>query len=125
MKFLVLDDDASRHAGFDVLLAGHKVVHAYSYTEFVAAAKSEDFDVICLDHDLGVEIKGQQVIEGGVTRELTGQDAARWLVDNPQHFPDSVLVHSHNPAGAAAIADILRDVPGKRVVVRPYSPPRK
>jgi hypothetical protein len=125
MRFLILDDDASRHEGFDFLLPGHKVVHAYSYTDFVAAAKSQTFDIICLDHDLGIEVDGEQMIDNGQARELTGQDAARWLVDNPQHFPDSILVHSHNPVGAAAIADILRAVPGKRVVVRPYSAPRK
>lgn len=124
MKFLVLDDDASRHKGFDIILDGHTVVHAYSYTDFVAAAKSGDFDIICLDHDLGLEIEGQKVVDDGVARELTGQDAARWLVENPKHFPDNILVHSHNPAGAQAIADILRSVPGKHVVVRPYSAPK-
>ena len=124
MKFLVLDDDEARHAGFDRLLAGHSITHAYSYSEFVAAARSDKFDVICLDHDLGIETPGEAVTEDGSIRELTGQDAARWLVDNQQHFSPNVLVHSHNPVGAAAIRDILLEVPGKKVVVRPCSAPK-
>jgi len=124
MKILILDDDAERHAGFDKILDGHELAHAYTYSQFVGLAKSDAYDMVCLDHDLGFEHNPDVVRESGEVRELTGQDAALWLVNNPDHCPANILIHSHNPVGASAMRRILSELPGKKIVVRPYSPPR-
>lgn len=124
MKVLILDDDAERHAGFSKILAGHDLSHAYTYSEFVGLAKSGTYGMVCLDHDLGLEHDPDMVRDGGEVRELTGQDAARWLVNNREHCPDNILIHSHNPVGASAMRRILAELPGKKIVVRPYASPR-
>lgn len=124
MKILILDDDTERHAGFQKILAGNELAHAYTYSEFVGLARSGAYDMVCLDHDLGFEHAPDTVREDGVVRELTGQDAARWLVNNPNHCPDNILIHSHNPVGASAMRSILAALPGKKIVVRAYTPPR-
>jgi hypothetical protein len=127
MRVLILDDDKVRHEGFDKILTGHQISHAYTYGEFVGLAKSQSFGMVCLDHDLGLETEPDTVRDGsddGEARELNGQDAARWLADNPKNCPENIFIHSHNPAGAAAMRSIVAMIPGKKVVVRPYSSPR-
>jgi len=124
MRILILDDDAVRHEGFDKILAGHEISHAYTYGEFVGLAKSQSFDMVCLDHDLGLETQPDTVTDEHTSRELNGQDAAKWLVDNQKNCPNSILIHSHNPAGAESMRRILATMPGKKIVVRPYSAPR-
>jgi len=121
MKILILDDDLQRHAGFKSLLSGHHLSHSFTYSEFVSALNSEEFDLVCLDYDLDIKHNPDTVLDRNGIRSLNGADVAAWISANPDKCPRDILVHSMNPDGAEQIAEILRRIPGKNVVVKPYS----
>lgn len=115
MRILIVDDMPERHAGFRKILGGHVLTHAMCVSEAVANLKWNDYDMLCLDHDLG----DVDFVEG---RFQTGADIAAWLQRNPARCPGKVLVHSHNPAGVKNIVDSLADLKktGVEVVKKPF-----
>lgn len=95
MRVLILDDERYRHQGYDEMLAGHDVFHAYTTPQFVSQiTKCGPFDLICFDHDLG--------------GTWTGMDAAEELTisDHPKCI---CIVHSWNTNGARRIRQHLDD----------------
>lgn len=117
MRVLILDDDDMRHRKFAHWFAGYDVVHVHTVDEFRNALNSPKFDYIFLDHDLNDQqyvsagvIKVGAGDLGGPTREMTGMDAAKFLVDNQDKMPAiQTVVHSWNPAGAMNMVKLLGD----------------
>lgn len=101
MKILFLDDDRNRHAYFQRETIGQDVRHVETAAAAIAALeKHGPFDVACLDHDLG----GEQMAPLGTAGH--GLEVARWLAAHP-HTAENVVIHSYNPVGAQAMADVL------------------
>lgn len=75
---------------------------AFTVNEAIDSLRnSERFDIAFLDHDLG----GRTFVE---EREGTGTEVAEWIVTmKPHERPRRIIVHSHNPAGAQRMTDIL------------------
>lgn len=107
LKVLFLDDDPFRHDNakgwLESIVSGAHLdlTHVRNVEEFVKAFLKEDFDLICLDHDL------QDFHYKGEVDEQTGREAARAIVS--EGFDGGVIVHSWNPDGADAILQILKD----------------
>lgn len=68
-------------------------------------AKDNDYDLMSLDHDLGiVKYEGKVVINPDA---LSGGDFALWLHEHRKHMPKSVNIHSHNGKGTDLMKEIL------------------
>jgi CheY-like chemotaxis protein len=100
MDILILDDDLCRHEFFNMALIGHIVKSTTTAAETIEELKSNNFDVVFLDHDLG----GQQMVESG---DNTGYEVAKWLSEHPNRIPNQVIIHSFNPAGAKNMKAVL------------------
>lgn len=112
MKILFLDDNEERHRIFMRSNIGHVVYPVWTADEAIAVLSSRvgfddgPFDVASLDHDLSFEAQSGMRPQG----EKTGLDVARFIASMPPDLrPLRVIVHSFNPAGAAAMIDVLRD----------------
>jgi len=95
-KILVCDDDLLRISVFKKMLPeffiGSNMDFALNYQEAVDHLKNDVYDVIFLDHDLGVG--------------KTGYDVALWMKENIENPPD-VIIHSMNPIGAKNILGVF------------------
>lgn len=65
---------------------------ARTYQEGIDALAERHWNLVYLDHDLGD-------FSGPEGREMTGDDMACWLEQNPQHLPDRIVIVTNNPAG--------------------------
>src|SRR5688572_10822365 len=90
MKILILDDDDARHRKFAHWFAGYDVTHTFTYRQFIQAYASGQFDYTLLDHDLNdcqyksvTHIDGDNIegYTGPCIKEMTGQDAARFIME--------------------------------------------
>jgi CheY-like chemotaxis protein len=109
MRILVIDDDPTRHEGFDRALRDQEVTHVYNYREAVKALESSPaFDIVYFDHDLGDYGPSPS---GYGSKELTGCDIALYIarVLPEEKRPKFAKIHSWNPAGAANIAAVLNN----------------
>lgn len=83
-----------------------------------------DVTEISLDHDLGLHGADPDVPDADLQclpegmRPEEGWELVRWMV-LLDLVPPRVTIHSHNPAGAKRMADILRDN-GYACTVRPF-----
>jgi hypothetical protein len=98
MKVLIVDDACERHTGLGVEYSDHLLDHAYTYQEAIDLLRSNLYDLVCLDHDLGD-------FRNGVER--TGYSVALFMAEF-QIKTGEIRVHSHNPVGAKAIMDLSR-----------------
>jgi DNA-binding response OmpR family regulator len=96
MKVLVLDDEPHRHQIFREHLSAEDVRYVWTAVEAVQALLSEHFDLVLLDHDLGLDDPGD------------GCDVAQSLVETP-NSEAIVIVHSDNPYGAHRMLQVLRN----------------
>lgn len=102
MKIFILEDDATRIDLFLEACRGADVTVAQSTDEAIDKWTG-DYDIICLDHDLG----GQVFVNSAHSN--TGAGFARWMPENVQgDWSPAVVVHSYNPDGAQNIVNILR-----------------
>jgi CheY-like chemotaxis protein len=98
MRILVLDDEEVRHDAFSLRLLGNEVVHVWNLEQIQQKLKAEDaFDLIYLDHDLGEEADGRDVVNF-IVRELP-----------QQQWPKEVIVHSWNFYAANQMVQTLKD----------------
>ena len=130
MNILFLDDDLKRQHAFQALMTRAqtqqkrggllgifrrapktqdaeptRIETAFTVAEAVQLLRdSERFDVAFLDHDLD----GRTFVE---EREGTGTEVAEYIAASMQadKRPRRIIVHSHNPAGARRMAEVLRD----------------
>lgn len=109
IKILFLDDETAR---FDMLVKnlGNKAVcrHAKNGFEFLEALCDSKYDIIMLDHDLGLD-------------EFTGVDAAKILASHPDNLNKSqlVIVHSMNVPGSYNMASHMKNSPHLRLCKMP------
>lgn len=123
MKILILDDDEIRQDFYRQRYEGHDVAHAWTYSQFSQCLDRESpLDLIHLDHDLGDFTTGDTYVDGwGVTREFSGQHAARKVCElSDERLPRQVIIQSVNPDGAAAMKKMLMRR-GVDVVWSPFS----
>jgi CheY-like chemotaxis protein len=101
-NILILEDDPSRMLAFERKLEGHNMVHARAAEEAIALLEEYEWDIVFLDHDLGGEI----MVDHYVNRN-TGYTVAKWLEENPDQKPATVIIHSFNPDGANSMAKAI------------------
>lgn len=114
MRVLFLDDDENRHERMKRMSIGHVVDHVRTAEEAIAAMRETEYDLACLDHDLGGLIYVDSNDANG-----TGYTVAKALTELPIKRPKQVIVHSFNPVGAQRMARRLHDA-GFRVVKAPF-----
>jgi NAD+-processing family protein with receiver domain len=87
MKLLFLDDYTERYER--MVQVCPEAVHAKTAPEMIALLQSTQWDVVCLDHDLG----GEMFVDP--SRSDCGMAVVRWMVE---HRPvvGRVIVHSAN-----------------------------
>jgi len=100
-KILILDDDLGRHTQFKQNMIGHVLTHCETVEECINALETDEFDYVCLDHDLG----GEQMVMSG---KGTGYEVAQWMAKNEHPSLREVFVHSLNPAGRKNIVAELK-----------------
>ena len=111
MNILILDDDGYRHEVFRDLYKNHNISHAYHYSQFLDYLVSDSpWDLIHLDHDLGIEREGDTYVDGwGTTREYNGQHAVQEICAlNEELLPRKIIIQSINPVGGKLMLDILK-----------------
>jgi len=67
---------------------------ARTFQEGIDALQSQKWDILLLDHDLG--------------EEKSGYDVMCWLEQNPDHLPGEIACVSANPVGKARIEQVIR-----------------
>ena len=96
LLILVLDDSKKRLSAFEKNWGSSRnntVVTSTTVSNTITNLKKCKWDILFLDHDLG-------------TKE-TGYDVAKWLNNNPEHKPKTIVCHSMNYAGAKNIQHVL------------------
>jgi len=103
VRVLILEDDPGRMVRFREMFrdAGVEITHAATASDAIASLRSDLFDAVFLDHDLG----GQVYVDSDEPN--TGFQVARALPDTPNQHA-FIVVHSWNPAGAQRMLDVLR-----------------
>lgn len=103
MKVLFLDDDPIRHDNFKLIVHPSFLVdYVYTAEECIDKLKSNTYDIVSLDHDLG-----GQVFVDSAERD-TGMEVVRFLETNI--IPPILLVicHSYNTAAAPIMVNKLQ-----------------
>lgn len=103
MKKLVLDDDKSRMAKFFLAKKqGEELRQVWGAEECIQDLKSEEWDLVSLDHDL----RGQPYDDP--TEENSGSEVVRWIVANKPKVKEFV-VHSYNFKAAPSMVKALQE----------------
>lgn len=106
MKILFLDDDIDRCKLFyDTLNNEHDITIVHTAASCIHKLKTEEYDIISLDHDLGGTVYAP-------SDEYSGYAVAKYIADNEIGTP--VVIHSYNRTGATNMYDELDD--GQREV---------
>jgi len=104
MKILILEDDHNRIATFrDKLGERHELTIVETAEDAISKLKSDIFDVIFLDHDLGGEVYVS------TEDKNTGSEVARWMSQAKLNQP-YVIIHSLNTPAAASMAVTLKGI---------------
>lgn len=74
-----------------------------NYEECVDILKNCDIDIISLDHDLG--------------ENKTGYDVVKFMVQE-SIFPKEIYIHSANPIGAQNMKDLLKKYAPNDVIIK-------
>lgn len=109
MKRVLLIDDI-RTASFIALTYGIEVTKvAKDYWQGIEALKTDQWDLLCLDHDLAsFDDKG---------KELTGYDIMKFLEANPKYMPKDFLWVSSNPVGCKNMQACLDSIKNNTYMV--------
>jgi CheY-like chemotaxis protein len=92
-KILVIDDEIERCIFFQGKFINNKIDFASNLEKAIDKLNNNEYDLICMDYDLGLTDKGSQVAE--------------YLVNEKKSPKAPIIVHSMNPKGAEIIKDIL------------------
>jgi CheY-like chemotaxis protein len=96
MRVLIVDDEKIRHEEFDKKLGrmfgnNYESAHAYSANDAIKILEEQQtFDVIFLDHDLGLDYKN-------------GKDVSEYLKLHPSKQATDIIIHSGNYSGSMAM----------------------
>lgn len=100
MKVLLIDDQ--REAPHIKSMYGVDVTRvAKSYDEGIRALQEGGWDVLLLDHDLNSYPDGV---------EKTGSDIMKFLQENQNLLPQSIIFVTMNPGGRRRMQGILHDI---------------
>jgi CheY-like chemotaxis protein len=111
MKILVLEDNEERIKIFRERMEqeGVSLTICDTVEACIPALENTMYDWLFLDHDLGGNV---YVPSDG--EEKTGWHVAKWLSENPDRMPETIVVHSLNPDGRKNIISLLpqaQDIP--------------
>ncbi len=99
-KILFLDDMKVRHDSFRLRFPNENITFVETAKEAIAILEKDlQWDVICLDHDLG----GRIFVDS--EDENTGYQVAKFL--SGKKMTCNIIVHSCNPVGAKRMLDLL------------------
>lgn len=109
MRILFLDDDLNRHSELDrVIGEKYYVKHVYTAEGAIDALKLDTYDLVMLDHDLGLSHDPD-----GLDVELgpDGRVVVNWMIG---HYADPatrppVIVHSWNSVRGPEMELMLRE----------------
>jgi CheY-like chemotaxis protein len=93
-RILILEDDVNRIVDFKKITE-YEVVITDRIEKAITLLKSEKWDAIFMDHDLGYR--------------KTGYDLAKWMAMNPEFIPTRVYCHSYNPGGIKNIIETIKN----------------
>ena len=96
----ILKRDLSGYDGPDNHFKNEDVEISRSYEDGLAKLQSQKWDLLLLDHDLG--------------GDKTGYDLMNWLEMNPEHSPSVIRVISFNPSGASRMIEVIKAMESKR-----------
>lgn len=126
-RILALDDMEVRHHAFRHWFRNHTLDEAKDAPSAITLLDNFDYDLVMLDHDLAEEhyltlseglsesrLPGQDEYKPG-----TGMDVAKHIA-GMKSKPGMVIIHSYNPGGRAAMAQVLREA-GVKFLVRPFN----
>jgi CheY-like chemotaxis protein len=99
MKILILEDSAERIFEFKKRLGSHDVIYTMDTKECIRLLATQEWDYICLDHDMGTAFEKPG--------EGTGYEVARWIAENPDRKPRHILLHTMNNVGASSMMLVL------------------
>ena len=102
LRILFLDDNLQRHQAFKDKFPQHDTTYVETAEAAIECFKNNEYDVACLDHDLG----GRAYVNS-FGEEPTGYTVAKWLSENPDRQPNTIYIHSFNPVGAANMHSLL------------------
>lgn len=117
LRVLVLDDDDTRHNLFREWLEEHEAHHVHTAAQAMKALHNEPrFDIVCLDHDLGI-------LSSAPGSDVSGAVVAQFIAHglDEEKQPRRVIVHSWNSVGVRAICGALAFM-ATAVVVVPFGP---
>jgi CheY-like chemotaxis protein len=100
MRILILEDDPKRWVAFKRNLIGNEVMIVDQTDQAIDLLKSQYWDALFLDHDLG----GKVYCESGPG---TGWEVAEWLSKNEDLAPKVVITHSLHDVGRANICKVF------------------
>ena len=95
-KILVVDNDLFRVQFFQEIFKNNNVDIASSYDKAVTLLNNGEYDLICLDYDLGLDKKGTKVAEYMLAGDFSRQT--------------KVMVQSMNKEGSQQISTLLAGI---------------
>ena len=95
MNILILEDWQPRIDKFKERLMGHDVYFTDKPKEAIELLKVNNYDLLCLDHDMGGVFEAPG--------EGTGYEVALWIQQHPDRAPRKILLHTMNNVGASAM----------------------
>lgn len=104
MKILFLDDDQIRHDELILILgAKHELVRVYHAVDAIDKLKTDQYDLVMLDHDLGLIYDEDGIADEGPD----GRVVVRWMIENMKDNRPPVIVHSWNNQRAPEMEKLL------------------
>jgi CheY-like chemotaxis protein len=118
MKFLILEDDFERINWFLSRISPHRVMVCFTADEAIQKLKSEQFDVIFLDHDLcndhysyvgvPIDVNFEKFCKDNLD-STTGMAVAQWLSENPNKSQNAqIVIHTMNAVAQKRMASKLQ-----------------
>lgn len=92
-RILILEDQEARQLIFRELFKDNFVIIMETARDCIEVLRRFDWDVLFLDHDLGVD--------------GTGYEVACWLEMLPERQPWRIFLHTGNPVGKAKMKQAL------------------
>lgn len=116
MNILFLDDNPDRYTIFNIRHgANNKITWVETAEACINKLKSEKFDRVCLDHDLGGDIFVNEY------EKNTGSEVVRYIVNNKESIDLDTLfiIHSFNTTAAIKMEKDLKEA-GFEVIRKPF-----
>jgi CheY-like chemotaxis protein len=99
MNILVLEDNIERQKAFTKKFNENTLVFVETANDAIEKLKSQKWDCLFLDHDLGEETED--------SNPGNGYEVAQWLANHAEHKPNEIIIHSANPVGSTRMKSEL------------------